>query len=102
MKSLLPYFRYLKNKYIAVSLVAALWLLFFDRYSLIGQQKIKSQIRQFEKDKNYYQEECEGLRKRQAVLDTDPDEIEKYAREKFLMKRPGEDVFLVKDRRHSK
>lgn len=98
MNKLKPYLRYVKNKYFAVGFVAAAWLLFFDRYSLIGQGKIRAEINQLEKDKAYYKEECEKLRERQAVLDSDPDEIEKYAREKFLMKRKDEDLFLLKNK----
>ena len=91
-----PLLPYLKNKYVLVLLVAGTWLLFFDRYNLFGQGKVKAKIREYEKECTYYKTECETLRERQIVLNSNPAELEKYAREKYLMKKADEDLFLLK------
>ena len=101
MKMLRKILPYLKNKYVLVLLVAGIWILFFDRYYIFGQSKIKSRIYELEQDRNFYKKTCEDLKERQAVLDSDPAELEKYAREKYYMKRKDEDVFLVKTLHHS-
>ena len=101
MKKLRPFLPYLKNKYVFVLLLAGIWILFFDRYYIFGQGKIKSRIHELEQDRNFYKQSCEELKERQAVLDSDPAELEKYAREKYYMKRKDEDIFLVKALNHS-
>ena len=91
-----PLLPLLKNKYVLVALVAGTWLLFFDRYSMIGQGKVKNKIREYEIERTYYRIECEKLKERQIILNSNPAELEKYAREKYLMKKADEDIFLLK------
>jgi cell division protein DivIC len=85
----------LRNKYILTISVFAIWMLFFDQYNLVDRIKMTSEIRKLEADREYYQEEIQKDSTRLNELTTNKENLEKYAREQFLMKKPNEDVFVV-------
>jgi len=57
--------------------------------------RMSSEIRQLEDDREFYMEQIEKDSTRLHELTTDRDNLEKYAREQFLMKKKNEDVFVV-------
>jgi cell division protein FtsB len=86
---------WLKNKYVLTLSVFAIWMLFFDQNNLVDRIKMTSEIRQLEADREYYLEEIQKDSTRLKELTTNKENLEKYAREQFLMKKPNEDVFVV-------
>lgn len=64
--------------------------------------KMSSEIRQLEENRTYYQEQIQKDSARLHELTTDKDNLEKYAREQFLMKKPNEDVFVVLEEKDKK
>ena len=86
---------WVKNKYILTISVFTIWMLFFDQNNVVDRLKMSGEIRQLEADRQYYLEEIEKDSARFHELTTDKDNLEKYAREQFLMKKKDEDVFLV-------
>ncbi len=93
----LRHFRFLKNFYLASSLGLLIWLLFFELNSIPDQIKNWWKLQQLEDQKEYYAEQIELLQKEQAsTLGTDK-LMEKYAREKYFMKKDSEDVFVLVD-----
>ena len=85
----------LKNKYVLTISVFAIWILFFDQNNLVDRMRMSSEIRQLEDDREYYIDQIEKDSTRFHELTTDKDNLEKYAREQFLMKKKNEDVFVV-------
>ena len=73
----------------------AVWILFFDQNNMVDRIKMSLEIRQLEKDREFYQDQIKTDSVRLNELTTDKDNLEKYAREQFLMKKPDEDVFVV-------
>jgi cell division protein FtsB len=90
-----PILKILRDKYVIVLLVAGLWMLFFDRYNLFSQAKMRNQISQLNADKAYYEKGIHDLDYEADKLFNDPEELEKFARERYLMKKRNEDVFVV-------
>ena len=86
---------WLKNKYVLTISVFAIWMLFFDQNNVVDQLKMSIEINQLEDDRAYYLEQIQKDSTRFHELTTDRDNLEKYAREQFLMKKPDEDVFVV-------
>jgi len=86
---------FLKNKYVLVLIAALVWLMFFDQNNLIQQYRHSRQLRQFEAEKQYYLHEIAHDSLALEKLKNDPDELERYAREKYLMKRENEDIFII-------
>ena len=56
---------------------------------------MSSEINQLEEDREYYLEQIQKDSARLSELTTNKENLEKYAREQFLMKKPNEDVFVV-------
>lgn len=88
---------WLRNKYVLTISVFAIWMLFFDQNNVVDRIKMSIEINHLEDDRAYYLEQIEIDSARLQELTTDRDNLEKYAREQFLMKKPNEDVFLVID-----
>lgn len=85
----------LKNKYIIVSTFFVLWMLFFDQNDMMSQYQYWSQLQKLETEKSFYTKEIAGIRKDLDELNTNPVMLEKFAREKYLMKKENEDLFVI-------
>jgi cell division protein FtsB len=71
------------------------WILFFDRNDLLTQIDRRNELNSLKGSKTYYSQEIEKERKISEELQSDPTTIEKYAREKYMMKRENEDLFII-------
>ncbi len=91
-KKILPY---LKNKYILTLLVFFVWVLFFDQNNLVDRFISQRQIRQLEMDNQYFRDRIKEDSTRMNELKTDNENLEKFAREQYLMKRENEDIFII-------
>lgn len=89
-----PVLRFLSNRYVLISLFFIVWMLFFDNYSWLNQRPLDQEIEELENNKRYYQEE---IRKDTLAIRAlqDPDQVEKYAREQYYMKRENEDIYII-------
>jgi cell division protein DivIC len=85
---------YLKNKYAVAILVFFVWMLFFDRNSLINHYRLLSTLKNLKSTREFYIKEMKADSTALHTLMTSEEELEKYAREKYLMKRDNEDIFL--------
>jgi len=92
MNILLKFFR---NKYFIAILVFFVWVLLFDRNNLIDKFTTLKQLEQLKKEKQYYLEKIEYNKARIEELKTNKENLEKFAREQYLMKKEDEDVFIV-------
>jgi len=86
---------WVKNKYIITILIFIVWLLFFDNNNLVDRIKEINHLRQLEKDRKYYLERIDKDSKSLQQLKTNNKNLEKFAREKYLMKKENEDIFVV-------
>ena len=93
---------WLKNKYVLTIAVFAVWMLFFDQNNMVDRIKMSSEIKQLEEDREYYLEQIQKDSARLNELTTNKENLEKYAREQFLMKKPNEDVFVVLEEKDKK
>ncbi len=71
------------------------WMLFFDRNDLMSQYEYRQQLNKLEAEKDFYITETEKTVKDLSELTTDRSKLEKFAREKYLMKKDNEDVFVI-------
>ena len=85
----------LKNKYLLTFLGLAVWITFFDKNDIVSQVRLTRKIRQLEEEKKYFVGEIEKNRSDLMELKTNPKNLEKYAREKYLMKKENEDIFVI-------
>lgn len=89
-----PLLKWLTNRFVLVTLFFVIWLVFFDTYSLFDQREIDKEINKLEDNKAYYQEE---IHKDEVYINKlhKMEEVEKYAREKYYMKRDNEDIYII-------
>src|SRR2546428_11255080 len=92
MKKLISIFR---NKYYLTLIVFFVWMLFLDRNDLLSQYQYRQKLTQLKTDQDYYKEEIIKVKNDLKELSTDPEQLEKFAREKYLMKKDGEDIFII-------
>ncbi|MFV8270316.1 FtsB family cell division protein [Flavobacterium sp. GT2N3] len=89
-----PWFKFLSNKYVWVLLFFAAWMIFLDNYSYFGHRVLDKQINELEDNANYYKEEIKKDQKNIKQL-KNSEQIEKYAREKYYMKKDSEDIYII-------
>ena len=89
---------WLKNKYSVSLLVFVVWLVFFDHNDLFVQIERTGELKQLEKGKEYYTEQIQEMKKELSGLDSDPASLEKAAREKYMMKKDNEDLFIIEEK----
>lgn len=88
------WFKFFTNTYILVLTIFAIWMLFFDTNSLLIHRELQQEINKLEEQKEYLRKEIEKDKKQLNEL-KDPKALEKYAREKYYMKKENEEVFLI-------
>ena len=85
----------LMNKYTITLLIFLVWLAFFDRNSLVGKMQLRGKIATLKKEKAYYQNKIEEDNRKMKELLSNKDNLEKFAREQYLMKNKNEDIFVI-------
>lgn len=85
----------LRNKYFLAVAAFAVWMLFFDRNDMISQFEIRSEVSKLQEEKDFYEKEIAHVKKDLNELNTNLNTAEKFAREKYFMKKDNEDVFVI-------
>ena len=88
-------FSALQNKFIAVTLLALIWATFIHDLGLLYVARETSQLRQLKSELVDIEKRNELLKQRQATLLTDPQALERFARERFFMRKPNEEVYRI-------
>jgi cell division protein FtsB len=89
---------WIKSKYFIALAAFAVVILFLDKNDFFTQLERRRELRQLEKTRNHYTTQIEAEKKELESLKNNPATIEKYAREKYLMKRDNEDLFLITEK----
>lgn len=88
-------FSIIKNKYLITAIVLTIWVIFFDKNDLKTQLELRKEVKQLEEERNYFAKEIHSITSDINELYTNPKTLEKFAREKYLMKRDNEDIFVL-------
>ena len=86
----------LRNKYLIFFILFIFWIIFLDDYSLINQNQMKSKVDDLKDQKEFYITEIKKDSTELSNLKNDSSKQEKFAREKFLMKKDDEDLFIIR------
>lgn len=89
---------WLKNKYFISISAFAVILLFLDRNDILTQFSRQKELNELQKSKRYYTTQIDAERKELEALKNNPATLEKYAREKYLMKRDNEELFIISEK----
>jgi cell division protein FtsB len=88
----LPWF--MKTRYALTLGAFIIWMMFFDQHNMIRQIELRAELYQLESDREYYQEEIISIKEDLDELLSDNSKLEKFAREKYFMKKPNEEIFV--------
>ncbi|MEO8711048.1 MAG: septum formation initiator family protein [Parafilimonas sp.] len=86
---------FFRNKYIIALTAFIVLMLFIDHNDIFVQIERKKQLNDLLSSKHFYEQQIEQTKKNLADLQNSPAALEKYAREKFLLKRDNEDLFVM-------
>jgi len=95
LKRLPPVFR---NFYFVTSACFLIWITFLDSNDLITRFKMGAKLRALDDDKEYYIQKVSEVEKDRTELMTNKELLEKFAREKYLMKKETEDIFVIEEK----
>jgi cell division protein FtsB len=84
-----------RNKYILTILIFFIWLLLLDSNNLLARYKEIRELHKLRNDREYYIKKIEVDKRKLRELKTDDDNLEKFAREQYRMKKPDEDVYII-------
>lgn len=84
-----------KNRYTLTIAALIIWMLFFDSHDVFMMYKLRQELNTINQEKEYFQNEIKTTRADLDNLLNDNDKIERYAREKYLMKNANEDIFVI-------
>ena len=85
----------IRNKYFIAGISFLAWMLFFDRNDLMSQYEYRTQLNKLKAEKEFYLRESAKAVTDLNELSTDKNKLEKFAREKYLMKKKNEDIFVI-------
>ena len=87
--------RFTKSFYFIVAVIFLLWMLFLDSNDFISQYKSTQRLQELEEEKTYYEKKIGEVEQDRKELMGNDELLEKFARERYLMKKKSEDVYVI-------
>lgn len=87
----------MNNRYILVTVGFIIWMAFFDKNDFLTTYSYQKNLDQLREQQSYYKTEIANHKETMRRLRTDTANLEKLAREKYLMKKENEDIFVIVD-----
>ena len=87
----------LRNRYFLTLLAFLVWIIIFDNNNLLQRYHYMKNLRQLEKDRDYFKERIDEDHRKLNELKTSNDNLEKFAREQYFMKKDNEDIYIIVD-----
>ena len=88
-------FDLIKNKFFLATVAFVIWMIFFDKNDLFSQYEYHQQLSKLTQEQAFYKAETAKVNKDLDELTSDKGKLEKFAREKYLMKKDNEDIFVI-------
>lgn len=95
MRNTINFINFFRNKYVIAVTAFIVLMLFIDHNDIFVQMNRRKQFNDLLSSKHFYEQQIEQTKKNLADLQNNSAALEKYAREKFLLKRDNEDLFVV-------
>jgi len=84
-----------RNKYVLTILFFLIWIILLDSNNLISRFRDMRELSRLKSDREYYLNKIEEESRKLRELKTDNDNLEKFAREQYRMKKPDEDLYII-------
>jgi cell division protein DivIC len=86
---------FLRNKYILTITIFIIWIFLLDTNNLVERYRQLRELRKLKAEREYYIKKIEEDRRKLDELKTDNNNLEKFAREQYKMKKKDEDLYIV-------
>nr|WP_262913892.1 septum formation initiator family protein [Aequorivita vitellina] len=86
--------RFISNKYVLILILFIVWMIFFDANSYLIHRELDNEIDGLEDNAEFYQNEI-NTDKGFIEKMKDSNEMEKFAREKYYLKKENEDIYII-------
>ncbi len=87
----------MRKFYTGTLVVWLIWILFIDDNNLFAVWENRQKMKELERDLSYYKEQVKQVKKEHHEVFGTKEMMEKWAREKYMMRKPGEDVYVIVD-----
>lgn len=87
--------KYSSNFYVVATLLFLFWITFIDSNNLVNHFRLTQKLNQLEDQKEFYLEKKGDINSEREELLSNPELLEKFARERYLMKKQTEDLYVV-------
>ena len=87
--------KFTRNFYFVAAMLFLFWMLFLDSNDFYTQYKLRQQLRTLEHEREYFEQKIEEVNNEREQLLTNSETLEKFAREKYLMKKETEDLYVI-------
>lgn len=98
MNFLKKYLPYLKNKYLIAFIVLIFVLLVIEDTNIFSLVELKSDLKDLKEDNIQKEKDIENIKQKTLELTTNPEALEKFARENYKMKKKDEVIYLFVDK----
>jgi cell division protein DivIC len=85
----------LKNFYVVSIVIFLAWMVALDSNNLIARYQLSSKLNSLEDEREYYIEKIKEVEQDRDALFGDRESLEKFAREKYFMKKDNEDIYVI-------
>lgn len=86
--------RFISNKYVLILILFIIWMIFFDTNSYFIHNELDNDINALEDNAEFYQKEIDNDKTFIKKME-DSNEMEKFAREKYYLKKENEDIYII-------
>lgn len=86
---------FLRNRYLLTIIIFVIWVVLLDSNNLLSQFKEMKNLKKLRAEKEYYVQRIEEDKRKLHELKTDDQNLEKFAREQYRMKKPDEDLYII-------
>jgi len=86
--------KFITNRYVIILIGFSIWMLFFDGNSYLVHKEYNKEIDKINKFNKFYEENTKEFNLVITKL-KDSLQLERFAREKYLMKKENEDIYLI-------
>ena len=87
-------FSLLANKYMLTLVAFCIWMAFFDTRDIFSQMSRRNELQQLNTKIDYYKGQIDTTKDELKNLKNNREAMEKYAREKYFMKKDNEEIFI--------
>ncbi len=91
------WFALISNKFVIATGAFVVWMLFLDVNSYLIHRELNQELEELEQSIDYYEAEIASDQKQLEELTSDPEKLEKFAREQYWMKKPGETIYIIEE-----